>query len=227
MAIESLQSSIQRQNEYIDKKYKTANNMRKAVNAGAGAIVLGAGYLGAKSISKEKSALKDGIAGASDFVLKHTGNLVKKVDKKEKLTKVSDLIQKAKNAPAKNKALVVFGLFIGHAMLNLVRKNNYLKGVFNQAKADEKAVRATKAIEDEAVSIAERNKLVEESMELFEKHIFETPDAEAVIVMETDAADAASIADAEAEAEDMADIAEDSETPETEDCECCEETPEE
>lgn len=177
MAIERLQTSIQRQNEYIDKKYKTANNMRRAVNAGTGAVILGAGYLGAKSISKEKSVLKDGIAGASDFVLKHTGNLIKKVDKKEKLTKVSNLIQKAKNAPAKNKALAVFGLFIGNAMLNLVRKNNYLKGVFNQAKADEKAIRATKTIENEAVLIAERDKIVKESMELFEKHIFETSGA--------------------------------------------------
>lgn len=176
MTIDRLQASIQRQNEYIDKKYKTAGNLRRAVSAGAGALVLGAGYLGAKSISKEKSVLRDGIAGASDFVLKHTANAVKKIDKKDKLAKVSGLLQKAKNAPAKTKALAVFGLFIGNAMLNLVKKNSYLKGVFNQAKADEKAFKTAKAFENEAVSIAQENKLVEESLEVFAEHMFKAPD---------------------------------------------------
>ncbi len=71
MSLDRLQASIQRESSYVDKKYKTEHKLRQGANTIAKGIVLGAGYLGAKSISKEKSILRDGLAGASNFVLKH------------------------------------------------------------------------------------------------------------------------------------------------------------
>ncbi len=161
MSIDRLQNSILKQNAQVDKKYTGINRARKVTNLASGAVWLGAGYLGAKSISKEKSILKDGLAGASNFVLKHLNNGIKAIDKKEKFKGASDLLQKAKNAPAKNKALVVFGAFIASRLLNVVKRNNYLKGVLKQAKVDEKAIRANEALENEAVAIAERKALLE------------------------------------------------------------------
>jgi len=160
MSLERLQNSIQTQNNIVDKKYKSANTVRRTANAIGGGVLLGVGYLGAKSISKEKSMLKDGLAGASDFVLKHTANALKKVDKKEKFTKISGLLQKAKDAPAKTKALVVFGTFIASRLISLAKQNSYLKGVLNQAQTDEKVIRANQALEDEAVNIAKKQQII-------------------------------------------------------------------
>ncbi len=162
MPISELQASIQRENRSVDKKYKTANTVRTVSNVAAGSIVAGLGYLGTKSISKEKSMLKDGLAGASDFVLKHLNNGIKRIDKKEKLKGVTKLLQKAKDAPAKTKALAVFGAFIATRFLKLIKTNSYIKGALNQAKADEKAVRANRAFEDEAIEIAKRKELLED-----------------------------------------------------------------
>ena len=145
MSLDRLQASIQRESSYVDKKYKTEHKLRQGANTIAKGIVLGAGYLGAKSISKEKSILRDGLAGASNFVLKHLHNGIKAIDKKQKFKGITEALTKAKNAPAKTKALVVFGAIIANA---------FIKGVLNQAKVDEKAYRANKALENEAENIA-------------------------------------------------------------------------
>lgn len=125
----------------IDKKYKIAHNVRRISSASIGAAWLGVGYLGAKSITKNKnSALKEAIAGASDFVLKHLNNGIKHIDKKQKLTKVTELLEKAKNAPAKTKALAVFGAFIANGLLGVIKASSYLKGALVQANNDEKII---------------------------------------------------------------------------------------
>lgn len=144
-----LDAAIQKEQQYVDQKYKKMNNRRAVVNTVATGALLGVGYLGTKSIVKnENSALKEALAGTTDFVLKHANNGIKHIDKKEKLTKVTTLLQKAKDAPAKTKALAVFGAFIAMELLNFTKINSYLKGVFNQAKADEKLVRTNKTITD-------------------------------------------------------------------------------
>ena len=154
MSLDRLLASIQRESSYVDKKYKTEHKLRQGANTIAKGIVLGAGYLGAKSISKEKSILRDGLAGASNFVLKHLHNGIKAIDKKQKFKGITEALTKAKNAPAKTKALVVFGAIIANAFINTVKGNSYIKGVLNQAKVDEKAYRANKALENEAENIA-------------------------------------------------------------------------
>ena len=132
MSLDRLQASIQRESSYVDKKYKTEHKLRQGANTIAKGIVLGAGYLGAKSISKEKSILRDGLAGASNFVLKHLHNGIKAIDKKQKFKGITEALTKAKNAPAKTKALVVFGAIIANAFINTVKGNSYIKGVLNR-----------------------------------------------------------------------------------------------
>lgn len=159
MPLDRLQTSIQRENNYVNKKYKQEHKARQISNTLAKGIVLGAGYLGAKSISKEKSILRDGLAGASNFVLTHLHNGIKAIDKKEKFKGATEALTKAKNAPAKTKALVVFGAIIANAFINTIKGNNYLKGVLNQAKVDEQVCRINKTIEDEVSNIAQKNEI--------------------------------------------------------------------
>ena len=141
MPIQRIESAIQREHHSIDLTYKVMDEKRALTNALGTGIILGAGYLGTKSITKnENSALKEALSGAADFVAKHLNNGIKNIDKKEKLTKVTDFLQKVKEMPARTKALALFGGFIFAQLIGLAKVNGYMKGILNQAKADEKTV---------------------------------------------------------------------------------------
>lgn len=171
MSLDRLQSTIQRQNEYIDKKYKNINTARRIINTASKATVLGLGYAGMKSVSKEKSHLRNFLAGASNFVLKHLANGVKAVNKKGGLNGMANALERAKNSSAKTKALVVLGAITGHFFLNTIRSNNRLIGIFSQAKHDETQYLTEKAVEKELTESREQREL----KKAFERNAVEVP----------------------------------------------------
>jgi len=171
MSIERLQSTIQRQNEYIDKKYKNITTARRIVNTASKAAILGMGYAGVKSVSKEKSHIRNIFAGASDFVLKHLSKGVKAINKKGRLDGAANVLEQAKNSSAKTKALVVLGIITGKLLLDSIKSNNRLIGIFSQAKHDETQYMYEKAMRQEFEAEKEESRLQKE----FVKNMVKAP----------------------------------------------------